>query len=146
VGRRLKMALRTVALCVVLVCGACSMRVTGVVSDRDSGQPIGACTVSIRETYTHTDPTGRYTLRVGWEDQETIKFVAPGYVVQTKIFNAEDTRFPIVDADLVRLRASSAPPGARFDPYTGEPLKHEVPRFDPYTGQPLMPPPAESGK
>ena len=35
-----------------------------------------------------------------------------------------------------------APPQARFDPYTGEPLQPPVPqpRFDPHTGKPLTPP------
>jgi hypothetical protein len=54
--------------------------------------------------------------------ETAIKFVAAGYAVQTKSLNAESTRYPVVDAELVRLRASSATPGARFDPYTGEPL------------------------
>ena len=57
---------------------------SGVVSERDSGQPIGACTVSVGEQYTHTDPTGRYDLRTGWQRQTAIKFVAAGYAVQTK--------------------------------------------------------------
>ena len=98
------------------------MRISRVVSERDSGQPIGACTVSVGEQYTHTDPTGRYDLRTRWQRQTAIKFVAAGYAVQTKSLNAESTRYPVVDVELVRLRASSAPPGARFDPYTGEPL------------------------
>lgn len=128
------LALAAVAL------GACSMRVAGVVSDRDSGHPIGACAVSIGDHYVHTDPTGRYTMKTRWRSQQSIKFVAPGYAVQTKSINAEDTRYPVVDVEMVRLRAASAPPGARFDPYTGEPLQHETPRFDPYTGKPLTPP------
>lgn len=130
-------ALGAAALGFVLV--GCGMRITGVVSERDSGQPIGACTVSVGEQYTHTDPTGRYDLRTRRQRQAAIKFVAAGFAVMTKSINTESTRYPVVDAELVRLRASSAPPGARFDPYTGEPLNYEVPRFDPYTGKPLMP-------
>lgn len=129
----------TLSLCALLLIAGCAMRVSGVVSDRDSGQPVPACTVSIRERYTHTDPTGHYSLGVPHVPQESIKFVAPGYAVLTKSINAENSRYPVVDAELVRLRASTAPPGARFDPYTGEPLRHEIPRFDPYTGKPLAP-------
>ena len=36
--------------------------------------------------------------------------------------------------------AAIAPAEARFDPYTGEPLKQPAPRFDPLTGKPLTPP------
>jgi len=68
-----------------------------------------------------------------------MKFIAQGYAVKTATVNAETTRYPIVDVQLIRLRATAAPPGARFDPYTGEPLRNEVPRYDPYTGKPIDP-------
>ena len=135
---------RALLLGIMLLLAACNMRVTGTVSDAASGQPIGACAVSVDQVYTHTDPMGRYNLVTRHRRQESIKYVAPGYAVMTKTINAEDTRYPVLDVELRRLRASSAPAGARFDPYTGEPLQHEVPRFDPYTGEPLDPQPRQS--
>jgi hypothetical protein len=81
---------------------------------------------------------GHYTIGTRWRRQETIQFMAPGYAIESKSLNAEGSRYPVVDAALIRTRAvPGAPPGARFDPYTGEPLKYQAPRFDPYTGKPV---------
>ena len=128
--------MRNLLIGLALILSACSMRVSGIVSDRDSGQPVPACSVSIGEHYTYTDPTGRYALKTERRTQENIQFSAPGYAVQTTTVNAQGTRYPVLDVQLVRT--SNAPPGARYDPQTGKPL-YDEPRFDPYTGKPLAP-------
>src|SRR5579862_4893490 len=39
------------------------------------------------------------------------------------------------DRPAITQNTSSAPSGAKFDPYTGKPI--EQPKFDPYTGKPV---------
>lgn len=120
----------------------CSIRVTGVVTDRSSGKPIPLCAVGVRDLVVHTDQVGAYVIKVRSTKKE-LEFSAAGYEPQVvAIQRPRGTRHPRVDAQLLRDRASS-PEGARFDPYTGQPL---VPRFDPYTGRPLKSAPAAETK
>jgi hypothetical protein len=73
------MSLRVIAAVACVLLTACNMKVTGIVTDRDWWQPVGACTVSAGERYTHTDPTGRYDLVTRWKSQQVLQFVAQGY-------------------------------------------------------------------
>ena len=102
-----------VALVGVLA-SACSMRVTGVVRDATTKNPIGGAVVAAEDgrqrVYT-TDPHGFYNLKTDW-DPSTLVFSAPGYVPRS-VTVGDETRWPIVDVELQREAATAGSPPLR---------------------------------
>ena len=134
------MKIAVIVLSSILASSGCAMTVKGVVSDRQSGQPIPLCAVGVSGLVVHTDHTGAYRIKVRVMKKE-LEVSAAGYVPQTvPIARASGSRYPIVDVQLERDR-DAMPSGAKFDPYTGKPM---VPQFDPYTGKPLRDRPTAS--
>jgi hypothetical protein len=85
----------------------CAMRVTGVVRDEATGNPIGGAVVAAndgRDRFSMTDPSGRYTVKTDWADM-TLTANAPGF--QPAIVSVPGTdRTPIID---IVLQPNSAP-------------------------------------
>jgi hypothetical protein len=120
------------AISVLLLTDCGSIRLNGVVTDAKTRQPIPHCMVGVPGRYVQTDLQGRYSLTTRpWKD--ALEFSVAGYLPRTVKFTRTN-RYPVVNAELQPESGLSAD-GARFDPYTGEPL---TPRFDPYTGKPLQ--------
>jgi hypothetical protein len=123
-----------------LVFSGCAMTVKGVVSDRETGQPVALCAVGVSGLVVHTDHTGAYRIKVRVMKKQ-LEVSAAGYVPQTvPIVRATGSRYPVVDVQLERDR-EAMPNGAKYDPYTGKPM---VPQFDPYTGKPIREKPTAS--
>jgi hypothetical protein len=105
--------MRQSVLAVLVASGAaaCSMRVTGVVRDATTKNPIGGAVVAAedgRGRVYSTDPHGFYNLKTDW-DPSTLVFSAPGYLPRT-VPVGDETRWPVVDVELEReLAAAGAP-------------------------------------
>ncbi|HYC53685.1 MAG TPA: hypothetical protein VEL28_01930 [Candidatus Binatia bacterium] len=109
-----------VALCTALLVSGCSMRVSGKVTDSETGEPIGVCAVKIGPRTMRTDPLGNYAVNAE-KSWDVIEFLAPDYEPMTAQVDSSQTRYPVIDVALRRKKAA-LPRGARFDPYTGRPL------------------------
>ena len=106
-------SVRLAALVGVLA-SACSMRVTGVVRDATTKNPIGGAVVAAedgRQRHYSTDPHGFYNLKTDW-DPATLVFSAPGYVPRT-VSVGDETRWSVVDVELQREVAQAATPVVR---------------------------------
>jgi hypothetical protein len=87
-----------IALAVSL--SACTtMRVTGMVTDEQTGEPVGVCGITSGTKYVRTDPIGRYAIPVKRE-WKTMQVVAPGYERKTVTFGDQPTRRPVIDVGL----------------------------------------------
>jgi hypothetical protein len=113
-------SLRHWILGVVAALGAagCSMRVTGVVRDATTKNPIGGAVVSAedgRGRHYSTDPRGFYNLKTDW-DPSTLVFGAPGYQPRT-VSVGDQTRWQVVDVELEReIAAAGVPPAPASRP------------------------------
>ena len=102
---------RVLVLIVAFVAAACSMRVTGVVRDATTKNPIAGAVVAAEDgrgrQYT-TDPRGFYNMKTDW-DPSTLVFSATGYKPRT-VSVGDETRWRVVDVELEReVAATSAP-------------------------------------
>lgn len=93
----------TIVAACTLLASACAMRVTGVVRDATSGQPIGGAVVTAedgRHRLSVTDPRGQFAVKTDWRTHN-LTVSAPGY--QTTAVQVADTdRFPVIAVDLPR--------------------------------------------
>lgn len=99
----------TTVAAITLLASACSMRVTGVVRDGTSGQPIGGAVVMAedgRNRLSVTDPRGQFAVKTAWRTHN-LAISAPGYT--TMGVQVPDTeRFPVVAVDLQRAFPTTA--------------------------------------
>ena len=105
--------MRHCVLAVIAVIGvaACSMRVTGVVRDATTKNPIGGAVVAAddgRGRHYSTDPHGFYNLKTDW-DPSTLVFSAPGYLPRT-VSVGDQTRWQVVDVELEREVVAAGTP------------------------------------
>ena len=105
----LNVSVRTVVVSTVLATlgMGCAMRVTGVVRDGATGNPIGGAVVAAedgRKRFSMTDPSGRYTVKTDWTNG-TITANAPGFQPATVSVPGTD-RYPVID---IVLQPNSAP-------------------------------------
>lgn len=92
-GRLLVPALIVTVGAVVAGCGG--VEVSGIVRDRDTGDPLPGAIVGIGDQVTRTDPGGNYALEVDIDDDErpVRAFAnAPGYRSSTEFMGAQDDR------------------------------------------------------
>jgi hypothetical protein len=85
------------------------MRVTGIVRDATSAQPIGGAVVMAadgRNRLCVTDPNGQFAVKTSWR-RSNLSFSAPGYTTQT-IQVDDKSRFPVVAVDLQRAFPTTA--------------------------------------
>jgi hypothetical protein len=112
---RVSTALVLIAACAL---GCTSMRLTGVVRDHGTQEPIMGAGVVVGDKWTFTDPLGRYALKTDWE-QCTIQVKAPGYVPASATVDPGNERYPVLDVALERDttwlagRPASAAPASR---------------------------------
>jgi hypothetical protein len=110
----------------VLLSSACSMRVTGVVRDAASGQPVGGAVVTAedgRDRLHVTDPRGQFAVKTNWRPSN-ITVSAPGYTTVT-VQVADSDRFPpAIAVDL--QRAFPTADGAPLVERAQQPLVGEV--------------------
>ena len=95
---------------------ACSMRVTGVVRDATTKNPIGGAVVAAedgRGRHYTTDPRGFYNVKTDW-DPSTLMFSAPGYLSRT-VSVGDRARWQVVDVELQREIAAT---GTTLSPAT----------------------------
>ena len=94
---------RGLATLVGMLASACSMRVTGVVRDATTKNPIGGAVVAAEDgrqrVYT-TDPRGFYNLKTDW-DPSTLVFSAPGYMPRS-VSIGDVARWQVLDVELQR--------------------------------------------
>ncbi len=89
------------ALIAALALSACtSIRVSGFVLDKTTGDGIGACGIMLGRNYVHTDPAGHFSIKADYRDK-MMSLTAPGYVPLTVPIDASETRYPIVEIKLV---------------------------------------------
>jgi hypothetical protein len=104
-----------------LLASACAMRVTGVVRDATSGQPIGGAVVTAedgRNRMSVTDPRGQFAVKTDWR-VHNMTFSAPGYET-TAIQIPSTDRFPVISVDM--RRAFPTADGAPLVEGTQQPL------------------------
>jgi hypothetical protein len=98
-----------IAAAIALLGSACSMRVTGVVRDATSAQPIGGAVVTAvdgRNRLCVTDPNGQFAVKTSWR-RSNLTFGAPGYTTQTIQVDGKD-RYPVIAVDLQRAFPTTA--------------------------------------
>lgn len=100
----------SLVLATVIVSGVavgCAMRVTGVVRDQATGNPIGGAVLSAadgRNRLSVTDPLGRYNVKTD-KQATTLTVSAPGYQTTT-VPVAGDSSAPTADVNLEPLSRS----------------------------------------
>ena len=78
-----------------IVAGCGGVEVSGIVRDRDTGEPLPGAIVGIGDQVTRTDPGGNYALEVDIDDDErpVRAFAnAPGYRASTEFMGAQGDR------------------------------------------------------
>jgi len=90
-----------VAAMIVLGTG-CAMRVTGVVRDGATGDPMGGAVLTAddgRNRLTTTDPLGRFTIKTDWKPT-TLTVSAPGFQTTTVALSGNERFPPTLTVDL----------------------------------------------
>lgn len=103
-------AVRLVVVAVVLLAAGCAMRVSGVVRDRTTREPIGGAILQAadgRGRLAFTDANGAYELKTDWRPT-TLVVTGPGYR-STMVAVPGDDRYPVVDVELDRAERLAPP-------------------------------------
>lgn len=117
-------AIRILTTALLLVTGACAMRVTGIVTDSSSRTAIGGAVLQAQDRRNRiyvTDPSGNYSVKTDGDTGAMI-VSAPGY--RTKVVTLpHGNRFPFVAIDLERDVASTSSTPAYRPVTTAEKLR-----------------------
>jgi hypothetical protein len=117
--------LRTAAPLMLLIVTGCSMRITGVVTDESTGNPIGGAVVSAydgRNRHSTTDPVGRFNVKTD-SDTKYVTVTAPNYeTVTVEVPAGSRVRAMAVSIRPLSPRAATA--AAVVDPQA-QPAGHE---------------------
>ena len=89
-----------VILCAAMVSACTSIRVSGMVTDQRTGDPVGVCGVMIGSRYVRTDPIGKYVIGAD-ASAKSMQFIAPGYETRTVPIDSSKTRYPVIDVQMV---------------------------------------------
>ncbi len=94
-----------VIVCVSLLAGCTSIRVTGNVTDARTGDLIGPCGVTFGSFYSSCDGAGRFVIK-GRKYWKSMRVVSPGYVAQDVPVDASKTRTPFINVQMTRSRST----------------------------------------
>ncbi len=84
----LKKLFGVLSLSIILT--SCAIPVKGVITDKDTGEPVASAVVSVGNSVSRTDAYGRYRLMVV-DYNDTMLINAPGYNLHTRSFQLDHT-------------------------------------------------------
>lgn len=90
----------------LLVGCSTTMQVNGIVTDVETGRPIGTCQITMGDRYAHSDPAGHYSLTARRSTRDgsrsrPMNLKCDGYQLQSVIVDSTHSNRPVVNVQVV---------------------------------------------